>query len=307
MSSLDCSTVQSPWEPVNSAPSYKDILSVIIGTFLLLPLRLVVFFALAISCSCAMRINGLERHIKSPNRTKLIERNKSIISFHLRLILWSLGFSGITVEGEYKGKTEARAYVSNHSSWIDCFVLAVFIYPSYIAKAEVQRIPLVGHALKAWLCLAIDRGSISDRQRIKQQVVQRMSDATLPPLVVFPEGCTNNGCFLTKFQTGPFGGDPIQPIIIKYGGKFLPIGEGTPMWYSLFRMMVQFKSSVNVTFLPVYHPYGEELQDSRLLATNVRRYMARIGSLKISDQGFKEKCIWNEYNRGIKLVSKIKD
>lgn len=111
------------------------------------------------------------------------------------------------------------------------------------------------------------------------------------PLVVFPEGTTSNGHFLTHFHTGAFrSGEPVQPLIIKYDGEnFYPSFDSIPHVYFMFRLMTQLYLPVTLTFLPVYYPSDEEKRNPALYAHNVRQLMAREGKFKLSDATLSDK------------------
>lgn len=113
-------------------------------------------------------------------------------------------------------------FLSNHLSWIDIPVLAGATGTAFVAKAELQAVPLIG-----WLCelnhtLFVRRG---DRMGIGAQI--RAIAAALADgraITIFPEGTTGDGQTLLPFKAAllsvlepPPPGLRVQPVRIDYG------------------------------------------------------------------------------------------
>lgn len=115
-----------------------------------------------------------------------------------------------------------RVYASNHVSWFDIFALAS-ILPRYtfIAKRELQRIPLFGRAARAVGVVFIDRGNRTaafEAYGAADSQVQRGRS-----VVVCPEGTRGYSYALRPFKKGPFVfaiavGAPIVPTVV-YGAR----------------------------------------------------------------------------------------
>merc|ERR1712176_894077 len=53
----------------------------------------------------------------------------------------------------------------------------------------------------------------------KKGYVNKASERTFPPVLIFPEGTTTNGLSLLRFKSGGFlAGAPVQPVVLTYGG-----------------------------------------------------------------------------------------
>lgn len=49
---------------------------------------------------------------------------------------------------------------------------------------------------------------------------------TVPPLIVYPEGCTSNGKYLLQFKKGTFVGEnSIQPFSFKYSSPYINVSH----------------------------------------------------------------------------------
>ncbi|KAL0205519.1 hypothetical protein P9112_000826 [Eukaryota sp. TZLM1-RC] len=186
--------------------------------------------------------------------------------------------------------------VVNHVSWVDIVYFAGEIFPSFIAKAEVSRIPFIGKIAKSANCLFVNRSDPNSRQLISSSMNERMSDESKSSLLIFPQGCTSDSSHITQFQLGAFRpAKPVQPVVLCYEYK-----RGNPSWdtahflYVFWRCACQFYNKVSVLYLPLYHPSEEEQANPRLFADNVRHEMAKAGGLRAVESGYREKRIYEE-------------
>jgi 1-acyl-sn-glycerol-3-phosphate acyltransferase len=87
----------------------------------------------------------------------------------------------------------------------------------------VRNIPVIGTIAKALGCIFVVRESKDSRLDAKAAIQTRLHaqvSGTCPiksPLVVFPEGSTDNGKYLLQFRRGAFEAHvPIQPLRIEF-------------------------------------------------------------------------------------------
>ena len=98
---------------------------------------------------------------------------------------------------------EARIFVANHVSWFDVFALASIIPRfRFIAKKELQRIPVWGRAVSKVAAIFIDRQN-------RKAAFDAYTDAALQvrtgiSVVVCPEGTRGRSYELRPFKKGPF-------------------------------------------------------------------------------------------------------
>ena len=210
-----------------------------------------------------------------------------------RTIVWCVGFGSNNVrffEEEYEG-TPPLVIVSNHASVIDGFILSsVLKAPSFLAKASLRNLPIYGTILRGLGVLFVDRESRESRRRAVAALSQRATadPATTPPLVIFPEGTTNNGSTTFRpFRAGAFrAGLPVRPVLIDYG----PLAKD--LWMcaadsedpdspladlkTILRLVLSAPfHAVTVTVLPPYVPSAAERTNAKLYADNVRALLQK--------------------------------
>lgn len=93
-------------------------------------------------------------------------------------------------------------FISNHQSYLDIPVIYAVIpkQVGFVAKKELDRIPLLNLWMRALGCVLIDRKKRSDALKKTQKRIDRAEKGR--PLVLFPEGTRSRGNQLRKFKTG---------------------------------------------------------------------------------------------------------
>lgn len=116
-----------------------------------------------------------------------------------RLQTFLMGFS-IKQIGEASPLT--TLLVMNHQSLVDIVALET-IYPKnlcWIAKKEIEDIPLFGHIIPAPRMISIDRSDKRSIIKMIKEGKERISEGRV--LAMFPEGTRGYGDKLLKFQSG---------------------------------------------------------------------------------------------------------
>lgn len=129
-------------------------------------------------------------------RTLLI---RQVIRFFASPICWCCGL----VTSNPQAVTNRGILICNHVGYVEIMLLARYYTPCVIAKKEIENYPLVGTIAMALQCIFVDRSEPSDRQRVMEMILERgrnQDAGTFPPLLVFPEGTTENGASMLKFQ-----------------------------------------------------------------------------------------------------------
>ena len=158
-------------------------------------------------------------------------------------------------------------YMQNHVSWFDIFALAS-VLPRYtfVAKAELKKIPLFGRAAEAAGIVFIDRDnrkSAFESYKIAAAEVQRGRN-----VVVCPEGTRGRDYHLRPFKKGPFvlaiaAEAPIVPVIVYGALEVMPKGS--------FRVR---PNVVHIHFLEPVQTKGATYEDRTDLMRRVWQRMA---------------------------------
>ena len=121
---------------------------------------------------------------------------------------------------------EPRIFVSNHVSWYDVLALVAYLPRySFVAKAEIFRVPLFGGAARAVGTIPIERENRKAAFQSYEEAAARMKGGR--NVVVFPEGTRGPEYALRPFKKGPFvlaiaAGAPIVPTLIHGTIEVLP-------------------------------------------------------------------------------------
>ncbi|MBC7790827.1 MAG: 1-acyl-sn-glycerol-3-phosphate acyltransferase [Anaerolineae bacterium] len=117
---------------------------------------------------------------------------------------------------------EPRIYVANHVSWFDVFALASIIPRfRFIAKKELQRIPVWGRAVSKVAAIYIDRQNRKAAFDAYNEAAAQVRTGI--SVVVCPEGTRGRTYELRPFKKGPFvlaiaAQAPVVPCIV-YGTR----------------------------------------------------------------------------------------
>ncbi|PIE15243.1 MAG: 1-acyl-sn-glycerol-3-phosphate acyltransferase [Rhodobacterales bacterium] len=134
----------------------------------------------------------------------------------------SLFIIGLQIKVKGDCMTQNGAIVSNHSSWLDIFVLNSVMRMYFVAKSEVSGWPLVG-----WLARATGTVFIARRATDAKTHLQIFEKRLLAghKLLFFPEGTSTDGLRVLAFKSTLFQAyfQPdlrdqlyIQPVTVKY-------------------------------------------------------------------------------------------
>ena len=99
--------------------------------------------------------------------------------------------------------TAPRIFASNHVSWFDVFVLGSIVPRfSFVAKAELLKIPIFGPGALAVGTVPIDRNNRKSAFASYEEAGARIKGGR--SVIVFPEGTRGTSYSLRPFKKGPF-------------------------------------------------------------------------------------------------------
>ena len=142
-----------------------------------------------------------------------------IVQAVFRFILWISGVK-LTVIGEENVPTDVPVlYIGNHRSFFDVPIT----YPrcpirtGYIAKKEMEKVPLLSTWMKRLHCLFLDRNDLKQGLKTILTAIEKVKSGI--SICIFPEGTRNNGEELSML---PFR-DGALKIAEKTGCAIIPI------------------------------------------------------------------------------------
>ena len=142
-----------------------------------------------------------------------------IVQAVFRFILWVAGVK-LTVIGEENVPTDTPVlYIGNHRSFFDVPIT----YPrcpirtGYIAKKEMEKVPLLSTWMKRLHCLFLDRSDLKAGMKTILAAIEEIKNGV--SICIFPEGTRNNGEELSML---PFR-DGALKIAEKTGCAIIPI------------------------------------------------------------------------------------
>jgi 1-acyl-sn-glycerol-3-phosphate acyltransferase len=123
----------------------------------------------------------------------------------VRSVIWASGCPVVVHGRGHIRPGVPQVVAANHISWFDVFALAAVIEEPYhfVAKKELQKIPLFGPALVAAGHIVIDR---SNRERAIESLRAAGEKIRRSPgaVVIFPEGTRSRNGRLQPFKKGAF-------------------------------------------------------------------------------------------------------
>jgi 1-acyl-sn-glycerol-3-phosphate acyltransferase len=135
-----------------------------------------------------------------------------VAQIYIRVLAFTLGLYYIKINGEPDPDT--RCFVYNHLCLLDG---PLFYLPrkfSLVCTAGLKSLPYVNRLFMAVHTIFIDRSKSSGNTTLLQEGI---SNHSIYPLAVAPEGKISNGDMLFKFRTGAFVAvEQIQPVTFRY-------------------------------------------------------------------------------------------
>ena len=188
-----------------------------------------------------------------------------------RWILWATGVRVRVMGAENLSADRAQIIVANHVSWYDVLALAAYTPKRYrfVAKKELARIPLWGHAWLAAGHISVDR---SDNQRAVASLDQagRTILEDNSSVIIFPEGTRSRTGELQAFKKGAF------VLALNNGIDIVPTGvQGTYDIMSRDNWRIR-SGRIIVRFGPPVSPVGYDMRQRDELIARVRSEVAAL-------------------------------
>jgi 1-acyl-sn-glycerol-3-phosphate acyltransferase len=126
---------------------------------------------------------------------------------------------GVRLRIEGQPPTGPCLVVGNHRSYIDPAVISTQVPGFPLSKAEVDRWPLVGRAIRYTGVLLVQRENATSRKDALAAIAAKLREGY--PVILFPEGTTHADAQTREFRPGAFKtasdeGVPIVPVALDY-------------------------------------------------------------------------------------------
>jgi 1-acyl-sn-glycerol-3-phosphate acyltransferase len=183
---------------------------------------------------------------------------------------WLLKAAGVQVVrhgGDELVAGAPRVFIANHVSWFDIpAMIAVLPHYGFVAKRELERVPLFGPAARAVGVIYIDRDNRKAAFGAYEDAAAKIRDGH--PVLVYPEGTRGESYALRPFKKGPFvlaigAQAPVVPVVIHGTIQVNPRGS-----------LRANSGTVHVHLLPPVPTAGLTYGDRDQLADTVRGRMA---------------------------------
>ncbi len=139
------------------------------------------------------------------------------ISLYWMKVLVRLFGLKIILKGNISKK--AKAFVSNHISFLDIIVLNSIVPSNFVAKSEIRSWPVIGHLAGKTGTIFIKRGDTEDNDSVIDLMKKYLSKDK--KIIFFPEGRIGDGVKIKKFHSKLFhsvseSNNNLQSIFIRY-------------------------------------------------------------------------------------------
>jgi 1-acyl-sn-glycerol-3-phosphate acyltransferase len=181
----------------------------------------------------------------------------------------------------------AVLFVANHVSWLDIELMHSQRVMSFVAKAEIERWPLVGWLATRAGTIYHRRGSTHSLGAVMERVVARLREGTA--VGVFPEGGTGTGERLRTFHARIFqvavdASVPVQPVALCYGENEtmdlrVPFAPGENFFSNFVRLLGGPPLQASVHFL---EPVAQGDDGRRQTASAARERIAQALGLPLA-------------------------
>ena len=182
------------------------------------------------------------------------QRSLHIVQTMFRLILKAAGIK-VTVKGQENIPEGAVLYVGNHSSYFDILVGYTTVpgRTGFVAKAEMEKVPLLSDWMVLVNCLFLNRTDIKEGLKTIMKGIEKVKDGI--SIWIFPEGTRNTHDDLTDllpFKEGSLkiaekSGCPVVPVAIT--GTAAAFERHLP-WIRSSKVTIEYGAPIYIKQLP---------------------------------------------------------
>ncbi len=203
-----------------------DILKAIYFWTAMISVTGVIFIFLQIHRFIYIILNKSDFDVASHNWTCIW--GKTIINLMPWWRVYIEGFENIPSETS----NNKLVIVANHESMTDIWILCYLHFQfRWLSKAEVFKVPIIGHAMRLAGYIPVTRGDKDSHQQAMKSSAEWVQKGI--PMLFFPEGTRSETSELRPFKMGAFKlardtGASILPVALKGAGKLMSKGSPIP-------------------------------------------------------------------------------
>ncbi len=178
---------------------------------------------------------------------------------------------GIDVEIQGDIPSRPGLIMPNHRSYADILILPSEVPLVFVAKAEVERWPVLGWGANSVHTVWVDRACPDSRKKTREQILERLDRDE--SVIVFPEGTTHRGPEALDLKKGMFhvaamGEIPIFPVAIEYENQDMA-------WIGADTFVPHFIANFGRKRIRVKVRFGNSFQheDHDILRNQVHKWM----------------------------------
>ncbi|AFN83836.1 1-acyl-SN-glycerol-3-phosphate acyltransferase [Encephalitozoon romaleae SJ-2008] len=263
--------------------------SFVIRYFVLFPIRMA-FLAICMLIFLLMILRAV--------LTKKSEHLENALMFGAKSLMLAMN-ARVNHIGEKKRHDGPHVYVSNHTSFVDFFLLSSHEFPH--ACVSERHGGLFGLLFKSILIrngsIAFKRSEKVDRQLVVEKVKEHVRSGGAP-MVIFPEGTCVNNKFSVLFQKGAFElGVTIYPVAIRFRRRlFDPYWNRRSHGFAMhvFYLMTRWRLEAEVVWMKPVSIMKDE---------SPTQFSHRVKTMISKEAGLKN-TLWNGF---LKSSPAIKD
>jgi lyso-ornithine lipid O-acyltransferase len=200
-------------------------------------------------------------------------RQRQRIARHL---VW---FMNITIHQSGTPKDGNFLFIGNHRSYADPIMAAVAVAFLPVAKAEVEKWPLIGWGARITGVLYVKRESKQSRTDTRMAIREGLKAGD--PVLIYPEGTTSSGALTLPFRASAFQvaaelNVPVVPITLHYG-------DPEDNWGGTESFVTHFLHTFSKPKMNVWLDFGAPILDANwesLLAKTQAAIDEKIGELR---------------------------
>ena len=129
---------------------------------------------------------------------------------------------GVSVNVRGKPVQKNVVYFSNHTSYLDIFILGSKVNVLFVAKSEIESWPIINIICKLGKTIFVNRSKISQAHNQLDIITKNLDSGY--NICIFPEGTSNDGTKILPFKSSLFeivkkdckDRSVIQPVSISY-------------------------------------------------------------------------------------------